>query len=166
MAGAVKVVDRGARRVLRNVRRSASRSVDVGIIGTKAGSAHQGSAQVTVAQVAEWAEFGLGQPQRSWLRAWVDANLDRINEQIDAEVGRVVAGEADPEQVLQRLGLWLVGEMQANISNFPENGFEPNAPSTIAQKGSDTPLIDKGQLRSSITSRVTPTRSGPPALGS
>jgi len=33
----------------------------------------------------------------------------------------------------------------------PMNGWPPNAPSTIAHKGSDRPLIDTGQLRRAIT---------------
>lgn len=33
----------------------------------------------------------------------------------------------------------------------PANNWAPNAPSTIAQKGSDSPLIDRGELRRSIT---------------
>ena len=32
----------------------------------------------------------------------------------------------------------------------PANGWAPNAPSTIAAKGSDRPLINKGELRKSI----------------
>lgn len=33
----------------------------------------------------------------------------------------------------------------------PRNGWPPNAPMTIAKKGSDRPLIDTGELRRSIT---------------
>lgn len=33
----------------------------------------------------------------------------------------------------------------------PRNGWEPNTPSTIRQKGSDTPGIDTGQMRRAIT---------------
>ncbi len=33
----------------------------------------------------------------------------------------------------------------------PRNGWPPNAPATIKQKGSDKPLIDTGELRKSIT---------------
>lgn len=33
----------------------------------------------------------------------------------------------------------------------PANGWPPNAPATIARKGSDRPLIDTAQLRNSIT---------------
>jgi hypothetical protein len=38
-----------------------------------------------------------------------------------------------------------------------DNGWAPNAPSTVARKGSDRPLIDTGELRRSITHVVVKT---------
>lgn len=147
----VKVVDKGARRVLAELRRSGG-SVEVGILGTKAGrSKGEG---ITVGDVAEWAEFGIGQPQRSWLRAWVDNNEPAIRKRMEKEAQAVMRGERTERQALQRLGVWLQGMCQKNLADFPANGFEPNAPATIERKGSSTPLVDTGQLRSSISHRV------------
>ena len=148
---AVRVVDHGANAVLRNTAGRKRPHVDVGVLGQRAG-AHKGA--VTVAQVAEWAEFGIGQPQRSWLRAWIDANENLIQDRIDTEMRQVLRGKSTPERALARVGVWLQGELQMNIANHPDNGFATNAPSTIARKGSSTPLIDKGQLRASISHRV------------
>ena len=33
----------------------------------------------------------------------------------------------------------------------PKNGWPPNSPKTIARKGSDSPMIDTGEMRKSIT---------------
>ena len=50
-------------------------------------------------------------------------------------------------RALSVLGMALVGDVQQRIRNrIPP----PNAPYTIARKGSDVPLIDTGRLRQSI----------------
>ena len=147
----VRVVDRGANAVLRNTR-GRGHHVDVGVLGSKASAQKAGARSITVADVAEWAEYGIG--QRSWLRAWIDSHEDLINDRIDREVRQVLRGKRTQEQAIARIGVWLQGEIQLNIANFPDNGFKPNAPSTIERKGSSVPLIDKGQLRASISHRV------------
>ncbi len=150
----VRVVDRGARAVLRAVSRNKKREIVVGMVGSKSEQPKKGSRSITVAQVAEWAEFGIGQPQRSWLRGWVDANKDEINERVDHEMGQVLRGRRTEEQALKRLGVWLQGQCQLNLANHPDNGLAPNAPSTVRQKGSSTPLINTGQLRSAISHKI------------
>lgn len=145
----VRVVDRGAARLLRTVGAGPAH-VDVGVLGAEGEAEHAGAPGVTVAQVAAWAELGIGQPMRSWLRAWVDENESTIQAQISSELRLVIAGTITRDQALARIGAWMVGQIQARIAA----GIDPpNAPSTIEKKGSSTPLIDKGQLRSSITHR-------------
>lgn len=150
---AIRVIDRGADKVIRSAEKTRRPAhVDVGILGSEANEAKEEG--LTVGQVAEWAELGLGQPQRSWLRGWIDTHEDEINDRVDKEMRAVILGERTQDLALKRIGVWLQGELQKNIADFPANGFQPNSPDTIAQKGSAVPLIDTGQLRSSITHRV------------
>lgn len=146
----VRVRDRGANALLRAARGlKEPKGVTVGILGQD-GEAEE-SPGVTVAMVAAWAEYGLGQPERSWLRAWVDSARPAIDQRIKAETRAILEGKRDRATALARLGAWAVGQIQARIAQ----GIDPaNAQSTIDRKGSSTPLIDKGQFRSSITSRV------------
>ena len=51
---------------------------------------------------------------------------------------------------LRRAGMIAQNVVRAWFTN-PKNNWAPNAPSTIARKGSDKPLIDTGDLRKSIT---------------
>lgn len=126
-------------------------AVDVGVIGEKAAEPKEQGGPITVAMVAEWAELGLGQPRRSWLRDWVAEHDTEIQERIRIESRKVLAGTQPLDQGLARIGVWMVGSIQARIAA----GIEPaNAESTIARKGSSKPLIDTNQLRSSVTSRV------------
>jgi hypothetical protein len=148
VTASVQVRDNGANRLIRVVG-SGPGSVDVGVIGTKADQAYTDG--VTVAQIAEWAEFGIGQPMRSWLREWIEQNEEPLRQVQRNEYRQVLTGAQTKEQALARIGVWITGQIQARIAE----GIDPeNAESTIAQKGSDTPLIDKGQFRSSITNRV------------
>jgi hypothetical protein len=125
-------------------------SVDVGVIGDKAQRRKPDSPEITVADVAAWAELGLGQPQRSWLRGYIDTNGREIQKVIKRELNKVQKDKQSLRRAMDRIGVWLVGEIQDRIAN----GIAPaNAPSTIEKKGSSTPLIDTGQFRSSITSR-------------
>jgi hypothetical protein len=144
----VRTVDRGATALLARLRERA-RAVEVGILGAEA--RREEGAGVTVADVAAWAEFGLGQPRRSWLVDWIEANGPALTERTKIESRAIIAGDRTKAQALGRLGLWIQGQIQQRIAN----GIDPeNAESTIRKKGSSTPLIDKGQFRSSIATRV------------
>jgi hypothetical protein len=144
----VRVVDKGARDVVRRMGAArGSLALAVGVQGKKGIERHKGSI-LTVAEIAELHEFGLGVPERSWLRAWFDENQAEIREDI-RKVGRgILLGRFTRERGLEILGLKYVGQIQRRIaSNIPP----PLAPATIAKKGSSVALIDTGQLRSAIS---------------
>lgn len=127
--------------------------ISVGLHAKEGQEAHRGEAvnaksPVTVLDIGTWAEFGIGQPERSWLRAWYDATNTKSREEIRTMLKAIVAGRISAEAGLNQLGARFVGEIQARIAQgIPP----PNAPSTIAKKGSSTPLVNTGQFRSSIT---------------
>ncbi len=126
--------------------------VDVGIIGE--GDQHQDTG-LTVAEVAEFHEFGLGVPQRSFIRAWVDGAQDQIKDFQRKLALRIIRSEITREQALELLGIWAVGEIQKRIAE----GIAPDLDQkTIDRKSKDgrepTALINTNQLRSSILSAV------------
>lgn len=147
----VRVVDRGASRLLRAVSERGP-MVEVGVIGAKGDEIHDNTGDVTVAQVAEWMEFGTPTvPARSWLRGAIDEHGTELERRIGIETRDVIAGRRSQAQALARVGIWIAGKIQERIAR----GIAPAlAAGTIARKGSTTPLINTGQLRSSITSRV------------
>ena len=127
--------------------KKAPQHVDVGILGEDA----HGSGELSVAALAAIHEFGLGVPRRSFIADFVTENEDKLKRLIQSKVQAVAQRKKTRAQVLKELGAEIQGMIQARIAN----GIPPAlAPSTIAQKGSSTPLIDTGQLRSSITHRV------------
>lgn len=145
---AVVDIDRGAKSLLARVAKAKGLTLSVGVHDSE-GVASEGN--LTVADVATIHEFGTGTiPQRSFIREWADEKISE-NEALIKAVGEKVIKGLDVRVGLDRLGLKFVGSIQGRISQgIPP----PNAPSTVARKGSSTPLIDTGQLRSSIRHRV------------
>lgn len=143
--------DRGYRALMARLREAGT--VRVGVQGDEAGEEHPESPGVTVAEIAEKHEFGVGTPRRSWLRDYVDAEESRIRQRLRNVGVAMVKGQADARQGLELLGLATVGEIQERISR----GIPPPLSETrIRQKtvqGREgyIPLIDTGHFRSSIT---------------
>ena len=126
----------------------------VGVFGAGASAMYENGA--TTGDVAEIHEFGRGNnPERSWMRGYVDANRGRLEQMTKRIAHAVVTGKATPEQALQLLGVQIVGEIKQRIVA----GIPPAlAASTLRQKGEDkaTPLINSGQVLGSITHEVVP----------
>lgn len=125
-------------------------SVQVGVFGDAASAPEEGTA-ATVGQIAEWAEFGIGQPQRSWLRGYVDENKDDVARILKVGGQRVFKGQWSQREALDKVGLYLVGKIKLRIA---AGIAPPNEQSTIRIKGSSTPLIRFGQFRNSIAHQL------------
>lgn len=141
--------DNGAKALVANIGKAHKASVDVGVLGEKA-AAKEDKGTLTVGEVASFHEFGLGVPERSFIRGWVDEN-EKVVQNLSGRAVAAVAKGMPVDQALTIIGSKIASLMQERISR----GIEPaNAPSTIARKGSSKPLVNTGQLRSSITPRV------------
>lgn len=107
-------------------------------------------------------------PERSFIRATINGKRDEVNAAIEEIVGievkklleieRVSEAQADAaaQRALGRLGTKIVSMIRATIRNKQTVGPEDqaNKPSTIAKKGSSTPLVDTGQLINAVTYAV------------
>ncbi len=127
--------------------------VQVGIFGRQASRENSGG--LTNADVGFTHEFGTPKiPKRSFLRMPIFQKSEAILQEVKAAgaLKKLAAGKAI--EVLADIG---IGCESAILEAFESHGFgdwAANAPSTIERKGSDSPLIDTGQLRRSITSSV------------
>lgn len=152
MGSKVTVKDHGYNALMKRMRDAAGK-VTVGI-HEEEGAEPEGDSGATVAEVAAIHELGLGgQEQRSFVRAYVDANEAQLNDDL-RKIGQAVAGGqlASLEQGLERFGLKMVGGMRAFIS---DGSVQPeDKPATVERKGSSTPMLDDGILRSKITHKV------------
>lgn len=139
---------------IKRLEESARTEVFVGVLGPNAAASHDA---VTNVDVATWNEFGVeidGEehvPERSFLRATIDIKNAEITKRLGAELGKAYAGKQSTHNAFDRTGLAVVGMVQQRIAD----GIPPgNADATIEKKGSNKPLIDTGQLRSSISHQV------------
>jgi hypothetical protein len=134
--------------------------VQVGVLGAEAAANHNAARGLTVAQIASVHEFGkviqtkrgtITIPERSFLRATIDIYRAAIQKRATLLGTGVMLTKFTVQQAMDLLGEYAVGVIKQRIAN----GIEPaNSPWTIARKRSSKPLIDTGQLRSSITYRT------------
>lgn len=88
-------------------------------------------------------------PPRPVLEPSIEHNKDAISKQLGNVAKAALSGQ-DPNTELQKAGMMAQNFARDWFTN-PANLWPPNAESTIKQKGSDRPLIDKGELRRAIT---------------
>lgn len=122
-------------------------TVDVGVID--AGS-HVDS-DLTVASIADINEFGLGVPERSFMRSTTKEQKKNIVSLQKKLLVKIQNGEMDVETALGLIGEFTADKISQKIVSLRT---PPNAPETIARKGSSNPLVDTGQLKNSITYEV------------
>ena len=113
----------------------------------------------TVAEYATYNEFGMGVPERSFLRSTVDQEQDEIAARLTQAITDQIDGRRPMRQGLSRLGAYTVGRVKMTIRDLDT---PPNAPATIAKKDSDNPLVDSARMRSSVDFEV---HGSEPAFG-
>lgn len=90
-------------------------------------------------------------PPRPFIEPAIEANWEAISKRLKA-ISIAKANGQDTSQLEDELGLFVVNKIQRFIRDYPANGLEPNAPSTIKEKGVDHPLIGTtGQLIRGVT---------------
>lgn len=124
------------------------------LVGYPDGVAHPG-AKIQNAELARALHFGTRRiPARPWLYQAIAAAASQLEVKIRRMLAREVyvgRRENDGEFSLNGIGAFLVGEIQAFVRSGFYKAAVPNAPKTVAKKGSDTPLIDTGFLINSTT---------------
>ena len=136
-------------RVLKALDSKASH-VDVGI------HAFTGAELVTIASANEFGAMAgrnrkVRIPERSFIRSTVDSNRTLYRQEGETLINRIVDGKITQAQGLGLLGRRVQRDIQRTIrSNVPP----PNAPSTIAAKGSDHTLIDTAAMLQAVTYAV------------
>lgn len=128
-------------------------SVQVGILGSEA--RNDGITNVELGSIQEFGSVARNIPPRSFLRVPLKKKKSKLIKAISSskQIGQALAEGRDTK------ALELIGVTAESIvlGAFRTNGYgtwQPIKESTIKSKGSNKPLIDTGQLRRSITSKV------------
>lgn len=147
MARRLRDIDRGYKKLIASMRKVALRPKVVSI-GVRAGGP---SDLPLIAAVNEFGSSDGRIPERSFLRSTIDENRAKYEGQLSKVIGAVIDGKSTLRAGLNKIGVGVVGDVKRKITALKD---PPNAASTIAQKGSDNPLIDTGRLRASIDFEV------------
>lgn len=152
MALAAPKIDlREAGRIDRSLVELGNLELRVGILGPGASALEEGSS-LTLAELGLIHEYGTSEiPERSFLRRTFIARRTDLAALKVQVFKRILMRELTPRAGLEAIGMQMVAWVQIAIVA----GIAPAlAPSTIAAKGSSTPLIDDAQLIRSITFEV------------
>lgn len=121
-------------------------------VGLPKGGANPYPDGTSVIDVGVWNEFGTETiPERSFLRAGIREGAPAYRRLNRRNLIKMREGEKTSDQAMGELGLKAAGDVQEMVLDVKQ---PPNAPRTIARKGSENPLIDTGHLRQSITHEV------------
>jgi hypothetical protein len=151
--------DNGLKAIVERVGSLSKASVRVGVLEDRAGEAKRarGESEVrglTILEVATVHEFGApaaGIPARSFIRGTVDEREGEIRADQHRLAVQYLSGKIAIRKALDVLGARVAAKIQQRIAR----GITPPLlPRTVARKGSSKPLVDTGQLRSSITWEV------------
>lgn len=140
-----------------NVAALGGKHIKLGVLGQNTPvSGESGITMVELAIIQELGSPAAGVPERSYIRSTLLAKKSEIVAFQGKIVQAVILKRITPEQALNMFGAFMVGLVRATIRNRETTGPEDqaNAPSTIAKKGSDTPLIDEGKLIGAISFEV------------
>lgn len=92
-------------------------------------------------------------PRRSFLMMPLELKFSKYTGAVGQSVMKGLTAE-NIKFVYKNIGIIAEGIIQRAFATRGFGKWKPNAPLTIALKGSDAPLIDTAQLRKSITSTV------------
>jgi hypothetical protein len=81
----------------------------------------------------------------------IDGNREQINNIIRGLLDNCLSGAIQPRTALRALGEEGAGLIKKSIEEFFTPGLRPR---TIKKKGSDKPLIDRGQMVESVSFEV------------
>lgn len=108
--------------------------------------------QMTEAELGALQHFGTDGPPKIPARPWLDTGVASGRQDYIVYIAEQVSSGATMDQVIEGVGILAAGATQQFITDLKT---PPNAPYTIAKKGSDNPLIDTGRMRASVTSTTT-----------
>ena len=145
MPTSIRDKDYGFKRIELDFKALRGRGVKVGLMGNEEVEG------VSVVDYATYNEFGTsrGIPARPFMQRTADENKEVVTQFTEHLVGRMIDGKLTDDDVLKNLGMKYQALMQKTVRDA-KSWAVPNAPGTIARKGSSSPLIDTGRMVGAI----------------
>jgi hypothetical protein len=133
--------------------------VDIGILGESNETVEGGKTLAGIGAVHEFGTDKAGRgnsvtiPERSFIRMPLQTGQEAFARKIDPKVQGFVE-QGDIKGIFKLIGAAGEGRIQEAFDTRGFGQWPPNAPSTIKAKGSDSPLINDGDLKKAIMFKV------------
>lgn len=151
---AIRTRDTGLSKFLK---RLTSPEITVGVHSAD-GSEMQDDSDLTVAEIAAIHEFGLGVPERSWLRDFVDENREKLSDMLATTAKLIAEGKYPADVAMNRFGLAVVGMVKKRIVagiDPPLTDETKREKERVTGGPKDTPLIRFGQFISAVAHEIS-----------
>ena len=113
----------------------------------------QENAAIDTADLARALHFGdATTPARPFLEDGIESRKQEIRKAMETEIKKQIEGSGTANW--DKIGTMAVGAITELVRSDHYKTTVPNSPKTIEYKGSDTPLIDGGDLINSLTFKV------------
>lgn len=124
--------------------------ITVGIHAAEGSGGHDG---LTNAELGEIHEFGLGVPQRSFLRAYFDENENHLSALITDGIAEALLDGGDLQREMDLVAVQVEGEIKDRVYN---RGVPQNLSKSVRRKRGDSAvaLVDTSQLMGSIRGKA------------
>ncbi|CAP41316.1 hypothetical protein [Bordetella petrii] len=144
---AVKTIDRGLNRLMVQAQALDGAGVKFGI---QADAGADPASGVDLLDIAIYNHYGTEHiPARPFIGDFAEKNGRVLGQAMDRVAMAVQDGRLSADAGLDQLGTFAERHQKAHVQQ--SRGWAvPNAPSTVAKKGSDVPLIDQGVLVNAI----------------
>ncbi len=146
-------------RLQRELKRKAV--IQIGVLGSDVTRKHkkpgETTASITNAEIGLIHEKGSvtrNIPRRSFLEMPLTTKFNQAKKEEIRELVRATAAQLDVKRTLGLVGVLAEDVVQDAFDTGGFGKWAPNSPRTVRAKGSSKPLIDIGELRKSVTSRV------------
>lgn len=140
---AAKSIDRGLAAHVSLAKAIHGRGVKFGIQANAGKDPDTGADLLDIAIINEFGTEHI--PARPALRDFAEKNSQVLGQAMDRAAAAVQEGRISVDVALDQLGTFAEKHQKAHFQQS-KKWAEPNAPSTVAKKGSDVPLIDDGLL--------------------
>ena len=127
------------------------RYIDIGILGQE--SYENGISIAGIGAVMEFGSISKNIPARSFILMPIETKQKKIEKQIEPKFPLLVT-ENSADKFLKQIGIACEGMIQSAFDTGGFGTWQKLSPKTIKSKGSDAILIDTGELRKSISSKV------------
>lgn len=141
----------GLKGFLERFREIGKPKVYIGVPASKNGMHEGGINMATLLALHVLGAPSRGIPQRDPLRPPLINNAQRYTDLMAQGIKNALANSTDPNVVYEKIGIVASNDVK---DYFVSGSFKPLDQKTIDRKGSSKPLVDTGELRSSITYEI------------